>query len=277
MTENTLSVSDYAEPVCPFCTPEHKETIPLNRVLERLDRYLNADDEEGAFRHLHYWLKEAETLSDGRGILAVLNELVGLNRKTGREEALGYADRALALAEALGLSDSVTMGTTLINAATAKKAFGKSEEAIPLFLRAKELYERLLPGNDARLGGLLNNMALAYTDLGEYSAARGCYDKALAVMEAVPVSQPERAITELNLADLTVAERGEASLEEEETEKEIDDYLKKARELLDAEGQERDGNYAYVCEKCAPVFGHYGWFLYERELYERARTVKKLL
>lgn len=277
MTEKSLSVSDYAEPVCPFCTPEHKETIPLNRVLERLDRCLNADDEEGAFRLLHYWLKEAETLSDGRGALAVLNELVGLNRKAGREEALGYADRALALAEDLGLSDSVTMGTTLINAATAKKAFGRSKEAIPLFLRAKELYERHLPENDARLGGLLNNMALAYTDLGEYSAARGCYDKALAVMEAVPGSQPERAITELNLADLIAAERGKELPWEEETEKEINSHLEKAKELLDEEAQERDGNYAYVCEKCAPVFGHYGYFLYERELYERARAVRKLL
>lgn len=272
MSEKVLSPSDYTEPVCPFCTPERKETVPLPRVLERLDRYLNADDEAGAFRHLQYWLSEAEQLSDGRGALAILNELVGLNRKTGREEALTYADRALTLAAELGLADSVTMGTTLVNAATAKKAFGKSAEAIPLFLRAKELYERLLPPDDARLGGLMNNMALAYTDLCDYPAARACYQKALSVMEAVPGAEPERAITFLNLADLAAAEQGE-----EEAREEIDSDLEKAMTLLTAETQEQNGNYAYVCEKCAPVFGYYGYFLYERELYERARAVKRVL
>ena len=27
----------------------------------------------------------------------------------------------------------------------------------------------------------------------------------------------------------------------------------------------KDGYYAFVCEKCAPVFGHYGYFLTEIE------------
>ena len=37
--------------------------------------------------------------------------------------------------------------------------------------------------------------------------------------------------------------------------------------------ENRDGYYAFVCEKCASVFGYYGWFLYNKEREERARTI----
>ena len=37
--------------------------------------------------------------------------------------------------------------------------------------------------------------------------------------------------------------------------------------------QKRDGYYAFVCEKCASVFGYYGHFAYEKELYERSRRI----
>ena len=35
----------------------------------------------------------------------------------------------------------------------------------------------------------------------------------------------------------------------------------------------RDGNYAFVCEKCAPTFHYYGYFLWGAELEERARAI----
>ena len=49
-------------------------------------------------------------------------------------------------------------------------------------------------------------------------------------------------------------------------------YLDKAEALLESH-TERDGYYAFVCEKCASVFGYYGRFLYENELNERARRI----
>ena len=36
---------------------------------------------------------------------------------------------------------------------------------------------------------------------------------------------------------------------------------------------DNDGYYAFVCEKCASVFGYYGRFVYEGELLERARRI----
>ena len=37
--------------------------------------------------------------------------------------------------------------------------------------------------------------------------------------------------------------------------------------------EKRDGYYAFVCEKCASVFGYFGYFVYEKELEKRARDI----
>ena len=49
--------------------------------------------------------------------------------------------------------------------------------------------------------------------------------------------------------------------------------LEKAQVLLDLPALARDGNYAFVCGKCASVFGYYGWFLYAEELRRRADEI----
>ena len=265
-----LKKEDYEEPCCPLQTPGEPTPIPVRRVIGKLDEYLNAEDYPSAERHLCYWLAEAEAGGDRRGKLTILNEQIGFYRKTGRaDEALAAADAALALAEALDVGRSVTMGTTLVNAATAYKAFGRAAEALPLYERAQHLYEHLLPEDDGRLGGLYNNMALALADLGEYRRAEALYRRALDVMARVPGGEPDMAITCCNLADLVAAEVGQ-----EAGEARIGEWLDRAEALLNAEGVRRDAPYAYVCERCAPTFGLYGYFLAERELTERAAAIR---
>lgn len=244
-------------------------SIPVGRVLEKLDRLLVQKDFDGAELHLTYWLRDAETVGDMRGMLTVVNELIGLYRKLGREkEALSAAERALSLADEAKLAGSITMGTTLVNVATAYKAFGHADTALPLYEKARDLYEKYLLPDDGRLGGLYNNMALALMDISCFEEARQLFEKALAVMALVPGREPEMAVTYCNLADLTAAELGL-----EAGEAEISRCLEKAMELLNAEGLTRDGNYAYVCEKCAPCFGYYGFFLYKKELTKRAEQI----
>lgn len=244
-------------------------SIPVGRVFEKLDKLLAQKDFYGAERHLAYWLRDAEALGDTRGMLTVVNEQIGLYRKLGREtEALSAAERALALADEAGLAGSVTMGTTLVNAATAYKAFHYDDTALPLYEKAQDIYEKYLLPDDGRLGGLYNNMALALMDVSRFSDARQLFEKALAVMALVPGREPEMAVTYCNLADLAAAVQGL-----EAGEAEINRCLEKAMELLDTEGLTRDGSYAYVCEKCAPCFGYYGFFLYKKELTKRAEQI----
>ena len=247
----------------------NERLIPVGRVIDRLDSYLNKNDYPAAERHLCRWLSEAEACQDARGMLTVLNEQIGLYRKTGKEaECLNAITAALSLADSLGIADSAAFGTTLVNAATGYKAFGKAEEALPLYHRAKSIYEAVLSPDDGRFGGLYNNMALTLTELKEFREAEELFQKAISVMEKQENGALEVAITCLNLADLVAAESGLEAGEEE-----IEKYLQKAEELLHTESLPRDGYYAFVCEKCAPVFGYYGYFLTERELQRRAREI----
>ena len=70
-----------------------------------------------------------------------------------------------------------------------------------------------------------------------------------------------------------MADAAEAALGAEAAEEKVGDYLDTAEELLDTESLPRNGYYAFVCEKCAPVFGHYGYFATEAELMRRAKEI----
>ena len=269
--DNQLSKKDYEEPRCLLNMHPDVHPIPVGRVIGKLDSYLDREDYQSAGRHLKYWLTEAEAFHDDRGRLTVLNEQIGLYRKIGEEtECLEAISAALSLAEKMEIGDSISFGTTLVNAATGYKAFGKAEQSLPLYRRAREIYEKNLSPDDGRLGGLYNNMALVLTGLGAYREAEDLFFKAIGVMEQQENGEPETAITYLNLADLTAAEKGT-----EDGEEQIGEYLRKAEELLNTESIPQNGYYAYVCEKCAPVFGYYGYFLTESELIERGRKIRE--
>lgn len=268
MNEN-LSKKDYEEPVCLLNMHPEVKPIPVGRIISKLDFYLNKGDYPAAERHLRYWIAEAEAGNDMRGKLALLNEQIGLYRKTGKgSECLRAVSDALSLADSMDMKRSVTYGTTLVNAATGYKAFEKADEALPLYRKAREIYESSLSPDDGRLGGLYNNMALALVDLKNYREAKALYQKAIEIMEKQENGALEVAVTRLNIADLIAAESGlEAGVEE------IEKQLLQAEKLLDSENLPRDGYYAFVCEKCAPVFGYYGYFFTERELNGRAREI----
>lgn len=266
---NNLQKEDYEEPRCLLNMHPEIVRIPVQRVIEKLDEYLRYNDYDSAERHLKYWLAEAEAGNDDRGKLTVLNEQIGLFRKMSKEEECMKAiELTMELAASPELESTVTLGTTYINAATGYKAFGKTEKALPLYLKAKQIYEAVLDDKNALLGGLYNNMALALAADGQFARAREFFDKAIAVMSAQENGESETAITWLNIADLIINEKGAW-----EGAAEAETCLDKAEALLDTPTIPRNGNYAFVCEKCAPVFGYYGRFVFEKELEKRAKDI----
>lgn len=264
----SIAKEDYIEPCCVLSKPGAVTPIPAGRVLAKLDEHLGKNDYDAAERHLLYWVTEAERSGDLRGELTLVNEEIGLFRKKGMQaEALRAVKRALALLEALDLDGSIIMATTYINAATAYRAFDMAKKALPLYEDAKTIYEKNLEPGDRRLGGLYNNMALTVMELNDHARAETLFHMALAVMERVEGGEAECAVTYCNLADLAAAKYG---MESGETE--IGACLSKARELLDTESLPRDGYYAFICEKCAPTFGYYGYFM-DADIF-RQRAVK---
>ena len=242
--------------------------INSQRVLAKLDEFLNKNDYNSAERHILYWLNETKNLGDKSASLLLQNELCGLYRKLNREkDALKAVENALALVIAMGIEESIGAGTTYINSATVLKAFGRAKDAIPLFEKALTVYEKELSKTDKRFGGLYNNMALALVDLKEFRKAFDLYEKAIFVMQNVEDGMLEVAITYLNIANLKEAELGL-----EDAQESIDTLLDKAKTILD-EYDNRNGYYAFVCEKCAPTFGYYGYFAYENELKERVAVI----
>ena len=166
------------------------------------------------------------------------------------------------------MEDTVTAGTTWVNAGTVREAFGDPVGGLAFFEMARANYEKNLPADDGRLGGLYNNMALALTVCGRYGEAEDMFRRAIGVMAKQEHGELEQAITWLNMADAA-----EANLGAEEAELTAEEYLGRAEELLNEPSLPRNGYYAFVCEKCAPVFGHYGWFAAEAELRKRAKEI----
>ena len=242
--------------------------ISTDRILSKLDEYLHQNDYASAERHLAYWLSEAQATGDIRAELLVQNERMGLFRKLGKmEQALDCVSHALTQIDVWQIAHQVGAATTFLNCATVYKAFGMAQDALPLFEKARAVYERELEPSDGRLGGLYNNMGLCLVDLERFAEANELYRRALSIMEHTENGAPEAAITYLNMASAAETELG--AMDADET---IQGYLQAAEELLESHTV-RDGNYAFVCEKCASVFGYYGWFFYENELKERARRI----
>lgn len=269
MNDGYLKKEDYAESCCSVDFNAKITKIPTDRVIDTLDGYLNRKDYAGAERHLNYWLNEALAGNDIRGRLTVLNEQIGLFRKTGKEdEGIKAVKDALELISSEDIDGTVTSGTTLLNCATAYKAFRQPEKALELYKKARLIYESNLSENDGRLGGLYNNTALALTELGLYEEAEELYYRALEVMKKQKNGEAEEAITYLNLADLSACKSGLVDGDEK-----ITLCLNEAERLLNTDTLPRNGYYAFVCEKCAPTFGYYGYFLTEKELNKRAEEI----
>ena len=243
--------------------------VPQDRIRAKVDECMGRKDYAGVERVLRYWLEEALAGGDLRGQLMIRNEMIGHYRKTGeREKALESETDALLLIDRLSYASSLSAATTYVNIGTARNAFGENEAALAFFARAREIYESS-PGMDrALLGGLYNNMGLCCAALKRFDEAHALYGLALAAMEKAPGGQLEQAVTLLNEADAL-----EAQLGMERAESEIYALLDRAAALLNGPGFPHDGYFAYVCEKCAPVFAYYGYFSDAEALKQRAEEI----
>ena len=196
-------------------------------------------------------------------------EMIGHYRKTGeKEKAFRSIEEALRLLKELDFGDTISAGTTYVNAATAYNAFGENAASLELFRKAREVYERSEYTDPSLLGGLYNNMALACVSLGKYREADDLFAQALKQMENVPGGDLEQAITYLNMAEAAEKEEGAV-----QAEKKICSYADRALNLLTQTKAPQDGYYAFVCEKCAPAFSYYGYFADAQELMERAERI----
>ena len=243
--------------------------VDQRRIKEKVDECMSRRDYPGVERVLSYWLKEARLCRDSRGELMILNELVGHYRKTGeKEKARKSAKAALSLIDELDYANSLTAGTTYVNIATAHNSLGENELALPLFEKARRIYEGSQGADPALLGGLYNNMGLTLAALRRFDEALALYDLAMAQMAKCPYGALEQAVTCLNMANAVEGKQGM-----EEGESRIYALVDQALSLLGQSHLPRDGYYAYVCEHCAPTLEYYGYFADAEKLKQTAEAL----
>lgn len=265
---------DYEEPICPLCSGEKfysndentpSGTVPMDRVIAKLDNLLETNQTAKAEELLDYWLKEGEILKDKKGVLAILSEQMGHYRKTGNaEKGLEAVRKGLELVEELNMKTTLSGATVMLNAATTMKAFGNAEQGLPIYGEVYAVYQKELCEFDSKKSGLYNNMALALVDVKKYSEAETFYKMALEVLFNNKGYENEIAITYVNLAHLYE--------ETKETEK-INEQLTLAIKYLNSPNIIRNGYHAYVCSKIAPSFKHFGYDIIESMLNKRVEEI----
>ena len=236
--------------------------IPLEKVIAECDRLFNQEKKKELGEHLRFWRRRAAEMGDKKNELSLLSEMMGHYRMV-RDEARAVAavrDGAALISE-LGISDTVSAGTILINAATAMQSFGYAQESAVYYKQAENCYIKNLPPQDIRFAALYNNMASSFIDQGSFEQAEKYYLQAAEILKTAGQLM-DLAVTFINLAQLYDGINPEDG--------KIEAYLDQARDCFDKKSVPHDGYYAHTCRKCASAFGYFGRFADEKELQERA-------
>lgn len=237
--------------------------MKAEEILKTYDAFLNRNDGESAGRYLINEVNAAVAAGDKSLELSLVNELIGHYRKAGDDgNCKKSIARALSLIGETGLKDGVSKGTIYLNVATGYKSVGDTASALKYYDLAEKLYAEYLPDGDVRLAGLLNNAAVSLAADGQTAKAKEYYLKAASISKEAGRKE-DAAVSYVNLAHLQ-----DGTGDAEGAEKSLDI----AYDLLD-EVCERSGYYAFVCEKCAPSYAYFGFFLREKELRRRAKGI----
>ncbi len=251
---------------CPTCAKESYNRVPLMRVLEKLDTFFSSNDLDGATRLLEYWENEARNLHDDRVLLELLNEEIGLFRRTAdKERALAAVNEAFELVDRLELCDECSSGTVYLNGATTMKAFGMAKEALSYYEKAKQLYEKHLTADDYRLAAYHNNISSAYRELGYFDKAEHACLSALKILESCGGYLGEMAVTHVNLSHIYY--------DADPCDERIYEHMETAWELLMTGSLAHDANYAFIASKCYHSFAFFGYFEYEKKLKELSEKI----
>lgn len=160
---------------------------------------------------------------------------------------------------------TVSGATVMLNAATTLKCFGRAAESVPVFEHVCRVYAAKLSPEDYRFGGLYNNMALSYADMGDYDKAERHFKLAMSVIKRCENPDNELAVTLCNMAEMYY------KIDHEDAR--IEQCMENAWAHLNAPDLPRDGYHAFTISKCAPSFDYFGYFLYAKQLKERAAKI----
>jgi len=223
----------------------------VRRFIEKLDACFMTDDLKGADEVVVAWVKHAREAGDDRLLLTVLNEALGLYRRSGDyEKARGAIDSVCALIEKTGVQRKVSGATVYVNLATTMKAFGMAEDGLRYYDMAESIYLDNGMSESYEYSALLNNRSSALAELKRYDEAETNLTLAIDILKAEGKHDGEVAVALINLAHV-VYDRND-----EDTPR-VEALLDEAWDYLNSDRQPRDANYAFIISKCAPSLKYF--------------------
>ncbi len=244
----------YTDEYCEACRGKMDESsnrMPIKRVLNKLDEYFSRNDLAGAEKFLLFWEGEARLGGVPEELIDILNEEIGFFRRTGNiDRGMSVISEAVNIIEKGNIEKTSAIGTVYVNVATTLKAFGESEKALLYYEKAFDIYSERLAADDYNFAALYNNMALAFEDLNLLAEAENSYKRAVKILRADGEHDAEIAVSLINLAHLYDKSDYNTEL--------IHKLLDDAWEILNGGYLEKNGNFAFVCSKCAPSFDYFG-------------------
>jgi len=173
----------------------------INEVLDQLDELYAQGDLNAVQSFFDEKVRDAQWENDTGAVLTLYNEMEGFYRNTGRADfAVEISGYALQLIADMGLEDTIYHATTLINGATAARMAGKNADALKLYFKAEEILKQLDKGQTYNMATLYNNVSQVYMELQETETALKYLQKALPIVETLPGTGAEAAITRENIA-----------------------------------------------------------------------------
>ena len=147
--------------------------MDTQQMFQELDRLYAQGKLDEAEEKMMGWMKEGLDSGNKSLCLMMCNEMEGLYRNTGRvAQAVDMADMALSLIAGMGLDGSIHHGTTLLNAATARRMAGDVEKALSQYREAEAIFKNLGKTDGYEMASLYNvNRALSLMALGRLDEA----------------------------------------------------------------------------------------------------------
>ena len=152
--------------------------MDTQQMFQELDRLYAQGKLDEAEEKMMGWMKEGLDSGNKSLCLMMCNEMEGLYRNTGRvAQAVDMADMALSLIAGMGLDGSIHHGTTLLNAATARRMAGDVEKALSQYREAEAIFKNLGKTDGYEMASLYNNISQIYQEQEEHEKALESLDK----------------------------------------------------------------------------------------------------
>jgi tetratricopeptide (TPR) repeat protein len=188
--------------------PKHLRTlININRMATNYLMMGNADRAEGLYAGA--LAIERELYPDDGQLAQTLGGLAAaMLRKGQTAEALPLVEEALQIARKSSGDGSVEAAQMYANVAEVHRVSGRLDRALPLYRKARFIYEKVLGESDTRVASILSQEGLILVNEGKLTLAAQALERAVDLLRlSCPLCVPEMSIAENNLGVLRLKQK----------------------------------------------------------------------